>query len=69
MTIRTIGVVGAGQMGYGIAHVSAGSGIDVVLCDVEDRFLDNARETVDAGWLGRKHGKGFSDSTAAPGRP
>jgi 3-hydroxybutyryl-CoA dehydrogenase len=46
MDIRQIGVVGAGTMGNGIAHVFARSGFNVVLCDVEQRFLDRALETI-----------------------
>ena len=42
MTIQRVGVVGAGTMGNGIAHVFAGAGYDVVLCDVEQKFLDRA---------------------------
>jgi 3-hydroxybutyryl-CoA dehydrogenase len=41
-----IGVVGAGTMGNGIAHVFARSGYDVVLCEAEQRFLDRGVETV-----------------------
>src|SRR5690242_18352945 len=40
-SIRTVGVVGAGTMGNGIAHVLARSGYRVLLRDVEQRFLDN----------------------------
>ena len=40
MNIERVGVVGAGTMGNGIAHVFARGGYDVVLCDVEQRFLD-----------------------------
>ena len=47
MEIRSVGVVGAGQMGGGIAHVAAASGIPVVLVDVEDRFLEKARATIE----------------------
>ena len=39
---RRVGVIGAGTMGNGIAHVFARGGYDVVLCDVEQRFLDRA---------------------------
>jgi 3-hydroxybutyryl-CoA dehydrogenase len=39
MEIRTIGVVGAGQMGGGIAQVAAEAGYDVVLHDIEERFV------------------------------
>jgi 3-hydroxybutyryl-CoA dehydrogenase len=46
MEIRRVGVVGAGTMGNGIAHVFARSGYNVVLCEVEQRFLDRALQTV-----------------------
>ena len=40
--IGTIGVVGAGTMGSGIAHVLARAGYHVHLCDIDQRFLDRA---------------------------
>jgi len=40
MDIKRVGVVGAGTMGNSIAHVFARSGYSVVLCDVEQRFLE-----------------------------
>lgn len=46
MEIQRVGVVGAGTMGNGIAHVFARSGHAIVLCDVERRFLDRALETI-----------------------
>ena len=46
METQRVGVVGAGTMGNGIAHVFARSGHAVVLCDVEQRFLDRALETI-----------------------
>jgi 3-hydroxybutyryl-CoA dehydrogenase len=46
MQIQRVGVVGAGTMGNGIAHVFARGGYGVVLCDVEQRFLDRGLETV-----------------------
>ena len=46
MSIRVVGVVGAGTMGNGIAHVFARSGYKVVLCDVEQRFLDRGLATI-----------------------
>ena len=46
MDIRRVGVIGAGTMGNGIAHVLARGGYDVVLCDVEERFLERALETI-----------------------
>jgi 3-hydroxybutyryl-CoA dehydrogenase len=46
MKIEQVGVVGAGTMGNGIAHVFARSGFAVMLCDVDQRFLDPALETI-----------------------
>lgn len=46
MDIKRVGVVGAGTMGNGIAHVFARCGYEVVLCDVEQRFLDRALDTI-----------------------
>jgi 3-hydroxybutyryl-CoA dehydrogenase len=46
MNIQRVGVVGAGTMGNGIAHVFARAGYTVVLCDVEQRFLDRGVETI-----------------------
>jgi len=55
--IRTVGVVGAGTMGSGIAHVFARSGLNVLLCDVEQRFVDRAVTQIRAN-LGREAAKG-----------
>jgi 3-hydroxybutyryl-CoA dehydrogenase len=41
-----IAVIGAGQMGNGIAHVFAQSGFDVVMIDVAQAALDKGRETI-----------------------
>ena len=46
MEIKNVGVIGAGTMGNGIAHVFAKNGYHVVLCEVEQRFLDRGIETV-----------------------
>ena len=46
MEIKTVGVVGAGTMGNGIAHVFAKSGHQVVLVDVSQPQLDRAIETI-----------------------
>ena len=46
MDIRRIGVVGAGTMGNGIAHVFARSGYEVSLCDVQQSFLERALGTI-----------------------
>jgi 3-hydroxybutyryl-CoA dehydrogenase len=44
--IKTVAVLGAGTMGNGIAHVFARAGYDVILRDVETRFLDRGMETI-----------------------
>jgi 3-hydroxybutyryl-CoA dehydrogenase len=44
--IRRVGVIGAGAMGNGIAHVCALSGYDVVLTDVKQEALDKALDTI-----------------------
>ncbi len=46
MNIQRVGVIGAGTMGNGIAHVFARSGFSVILCDVEQRFLDRGLATI-----------------------
>jgi 3-hydroxybutyryl-CoA dehydrogenase len=46
MNIQRVGVVGAGTMGNGIAHVFARAGYSVVLCDVEQRFVDRGMATI-----------------------
>jgi 3-hydroxybutyryl-CoA dehydrogenase len=55
--VQTVGVVGAGTMGSGIAHVFARAGFKVLLCDVEQRFLDRALTTIRTN-LGREAAKG-----------
>jgi 3-hydroxybutyryl-CoA dehydrogenase len=46
MAIERVGVIGAGTMGNGIAHVFARSGFNVVLADVDQRFLDRGLATI-----------------------
>ena len=48
MDIKTVGVVGAGQMGNGIAHVFALAGYEVILNDIDRAALDNALKLIDA---------------------
>ena len=55
--VRLIGVVGAGTMGSGIAHVFAHSGLDVLLCDVAQPVLDKAVDRIRTN-LGREAAKG-----------
>ena len=63
MDIRTVGIVGAGQMGAGIAHVAAVSGFDVILTDIESGVLENGVETIDRN-LDRQIKKGAVDAAA-----
>ncbi len=46
MDIRRVGVIGAGTMGNGIAHVFAKGSYDVTLVEVEQRFLDRGLDTI-----------------------
>jgi 3-hydroxybutyryl-CoA dehydrogenase len=55
--IQSVAVIGAGTMGSGIAHVFARSGISVILCDTEQRFLDRALASIRNN-LGRESAKG-----------
>jgi 3-hydroxybutyryl-CoA dehydrogenase len=45
-SIKTVAVLGSGTMGNGIAHVFARAGYNVILRDVEQRFLDRGLETI-----------------------
>ncbi|MBW7056859.1 3-hydroxybutyryl-CoA dehydrogenase [Paracoccus bogoriensis] len=47
MTIQTVGVIGAGQMGNGIAHVFAQAGYDVLLTDISAEALDKAMALIE----------------------
>ncbi|MCP5037245.1 MAG: 3-hydroxybutyryl-CoA dehydrogenase [Rhodobacteraceae bacterium] len=70
MEIRTIGVVGAGQMGNGIAHVLAQAGYEVLLNDISQESLDQAMATITQN-LDRQVSKGKtsgSDRDAALAR-
>ena len=67
MAIQRVGIVGAGTMGNGIAHVFARSSYRVVLCEVEQRFLDRGLETITKN-LDREVAKNkitIADKTAA----
>jgi len=60
MAIQKVGIAGAGTMGNGIAHVFARSGFGVVLCDVQQQFLDRALANIGRNF-DREITKGKSD--------
>jgi 3-hydroxybutyryl-CoA dehydrogenase len=47
MEIKTFGVVGAGQMGNGIAQVAAASGLNVVMSDISEEFVQRGLANID----------------------
>lgn len=47
--ITSLGVIGSGTMGSGIAQVAARSGLNVVLCDVSNELLDRGIATIEKG--------------------
>jgi 3-hydroxybutyryl-CoA dehydrogenase len=54
---RRIGIIGAGQMGGGIAHVCALAGIDVVVADINEEALQRGRQAIERS-LGRQVARG-----------
>ncbi len=70
MDIRSVGIVGAGQMGNGIAHVFALAGYDVLLTDISQAALDSALALIDRN-MERQVSRGkitAEDHQAARGR-
>lgn len=68
--IKTIGVIGAGQMGNGIAHVGALAGYDMILNDINQDQLDKAVGTIERN-MNRQVSRGTigeSEAAAAIGR-
>ena len=57
MEIKTLGVVGAGQMGSGIAQVAAASGLSVLMSDIKEEFVERGFSAIDKS-LGRIVKKG-----------
>ena len=55
--LRRIGIIGAGQMGGGIAHVCALAGIDVVVTDINEEALHGGRQAIERN-LGRQVARG-----------
>ena len=58
------GVIGAGQMGGGIAQVAAQSGFDVIVQDVQQEYLDRGRGVIEKS-LAKLHEKGRLDAAPA----
>lgn len=48
MDIKVLGIVGAGQMGSGIAQVAAGSGLSVVMNDIKDEYVERGFSAVES---------------------
>ena len=57
MEIKTIGVIGAGTMGSGIAQVAAEAGFEVIMRDIEDNFVHRGMSNINKN-LGRAVDKG-----------
>jgi 3-hydroxybutyryl-CoA dehydrogenase len=66
MEIKTFGVIGAGQMGNGIAHVAAASGLNVIMSDIAQEFVERGLKTIDKNLTrGVDKGKMSADDKAA----
>ena len=68
--VQHVGIIGAGQMGNGIAHVFAVAGFDVLLSDISEEALQKALAKIDIN-IQRQVSKGFlseEDANAALGR-
>ncbi len=63
MEIKTFGVVGAGQMGNGIAQVAAASGLAVIMNDINEDLVNRGLQTISKN-LGRRVEKGKMDPAA-----
>lgn len=57
MDVRSFGVIGAGQMGSGIAQVAAASGLKVLMCDIKEEFTARGMSGIEKN-LGRSVDKG-----------
>jgi 3-hydroxybutyryl-CoA dehydrogenase len=66
MSIEKVGVIGAGQMGNGIAHVCSLAGLDVVMEDIDPAALSRALATIEKN-MHRQAGRGLiKDDQIAP---
>jgi 3-hydroxybutyryl-CoA dehydrogenase len=66
MNIKKIGVIGAGQMGHGIAHVAALAGYDVQLSDISEEALAHAVETIEGNMMRQARRGLIKDDERAP---
>ncbi|MHA1536272.1 MAG: 3-hydroxybutyryl-CoA dehydrogenase [Alphaproteobacteria bacterium] len=66
MKIKKIGIIGAGQMGNGIAHIAALGGYDVALSDVSADALNKALETIEANMVRQINRDLIEDAEMAP---
>ena len=70
MTVSRVGVIGAGQMGNGIAHVMALAGYNVVLNDIDQMALDKSVEIIEKNMMrqlrgGENHRRGVANGAFA----
>jgi 3-hydroxybutyryl-CoA dehydrogenase len=70
MNVKVVGVVGAGQMGSGIAQVASQSGYDVIVQDLQQSLLDTSRTSIEKNLdrMVEKQKLSKSDRDAAVGR-
>ncbi len=70
MDVKTIGVVGAGQMGGGIAQVAAAAGYQVIMSDIKEEFTRRGLDTIASSLerLVKKEKLSSSDKEAILGR-
>ena len=66
--INNVGVLGAGQMGNGVAHVFAQYGYQVTLFDISPVQLEKAQKTIQQN-LDRQAKKGVLDPGSSPADP
>jgi len=70
MSMSSVGVIGAGTMGNGIAQVSAAAGLEVVMVDISQAALDRGLAAIDGSLdrLVKKHKLGADDQAAVRSR-
>ena len=68
MDVKRVGVVGAGQMGAGIAQVAAQAGYEVILVDLKEDFVQKGLATIDKSLSKLVEKKVLSDADAKAAR-